>query len=159
MAMPYKTGFDFSYKDDFDFGNSLEIPSDCSFSQGCTLETSSKYAHDFSKTSQSIVRCIRPQAKTYSISYNLFYPETADIFAELNYIDGCIGKVGHLYFCNIDFGLCIILSAAVSLNVDSASLVSSASVTLNISEGREPAKKVQYNSDISTNRLPEEAKG
>lgn len=154
MGMQYRTGFDFNYQDEVDFTNSLEIPSNCSFSQGCTLQTSSRYTRDYSNTSQSIVRCIRPQAKTYSISYNLFYPETVDIYTAISEIDGCVGKVGEMYFCGVSFGLCIILSASIALNVDSANGVSGASVSLNISQGREPAKSVKYN--ISTNNLNNE---
>jgi len=154
MGMQFKSGFDFHYKDEFDFTANLEIPSSCSFSQGCTLQTSNRFTRDYSNTSQSIVRCIRPQAKTYSISYNLYYPETVDIFTAISEIDGCVGKTGEMFFCGVSFGLCIILSASIALNVDSANGVSGASVSLQVAQGKEPTKQAKYN--ISTNNLSNE---
>ena len=143
MAMQYDTGFDFKYNDKtgFDFSDNLQIPSDCSFSVGETLQTTSKFSKDYSGTSQSLTRCQRAQAKTYSINYNLSTPEYLDLFKELGYIESCVGRIGHLYFNGIDFGLTIINSAALSLAIDCASIITSIAVTLNVTEAREPVKK------------------
>jgi hypothetical protein len=140
MAMPYLTGFDFNPNEEFDFGDALEIPNDCSFSEGATLQSESKFAYDYTKTSQSITRCKRKQAKTYSVGYELRVADYGNLFTKIGEIDGCVGRVGDLHFCGLNYGLCMITSAAITLNIDACDIVSVASITLNITEAKEPIK-------------------
>ena len=140
MGMPYLTGFDFNPKEEYNFGDAMEIPSDCSFSEGSTLQSESRFSYDYTKTSQSITRCKRKQAKTYSISYELRASEFGNLFTKIGEIDGCVGRVGDLYFCGLNYGLCMITSAAITLNIDACDIVSTASITLNIVEAKEPEK-------------------
>lgn len=140
MSMPYLTGFDFNPKEEYNFGDAMEIPSDCSFSEGSTLQSESRFSYDYTKTSQSITRCKRKQAKTYSISYELRAAEFGNLFTKIGEIEGCVGRVGDLYFCGLNYGLCMVQSAAITLNIDACDIVSSVAVTLNILEAKEPEK-------------------
>ena len=140
MGMQFNTGIDFKYNNEFDFSDALEIPSDCAFSNGSTLATSERYSHDYTNTSQSITRCVMPQAKTYSIAYRLFYPEKTDLFAELASIEDAAGRTGELYFCGHDFGLVLVQSVSIALEVDGAASLTGVNATLNIIEAIAPVK-------------------
>ena len=140
MGMQYRTGIDFQYKDELDFSNALEIPNECSFSQGSTIMSSEKFGRDYSKTSQGLTRCRRPQAQTYSISYVLGYPERIDLFGALREVEDSAGRIGELWFCGRSFGLVIVKSASIAIETDAASVIAGLSITLEVAECKEPVK-------------------
>lgn len=132
------TGLDFGYKDGSD--KSIEIPGECSFSYGQTLETSSRFAYDYTGTSQSLVRCRRPLARTFSIQYNLTRNHVLDLFEMAAKIEDTVGKTAHLYYNGIDYGLVIVVSASIAMQPDCIDSVSGLSIGLELSDGLEPRK-------------------
>lgn len=140
MGMQYNTGLDFAYKDAFDFSKSIEFPGECSFSCGQSLETTSRYSYDYSRTSQALTRCRRPQAKTYSISYNITRPQYIDLYEAVALAEDCAGKTGELYYSGLDLGLVIVASVSISLAPDSSDGIAAASISMDIREALEPLK-------------------
>jgi len=139
MGMAYRTGMDFKYKDPWDFSSCLEIPPECSFSCGQTLETSERFSKDYTKASQSITRCKRLTAKTYSIQYMLHRQMVSNLFEELAIIEDSVGKTGELYQSDENLGLAVISSAAISFEPCSDG-IASISVGLELIEALEPKK-------------------
>lgn len=140
MGMQYLTGFDFAYTKPFDFSDSLGIPSNCAFSQGQSLETRDKFSKDYTNTPQSVTRCVRSQAKTYTISYRLFYPEYVDLFSKVSEIEDSAGRTGHLYYSGLDLGLSLIQGVSLSFEIDAASVLSAVNVSLNVVSALQPKK-------------------
>lgn len=138
MALETSTGIDFG--GEFDFTNSLPIPSDCSFSVGQTIETSTRFAKDYTRTSQTTTRCKRPMARTFSLSYTLARPFVTDLFEALAQTEDAVGKLGTLYYTGLSFGQVIITSATFALEPDIADGISSIGVSLEISAAIEPRK-------------------
>lgn len=143
MGMIYNTGLDFAYKDEFDFSKCLEIPGECSFSVGKSIETMARYSYDYSRTSQSIMRCRRPQAKTYSVSYTIARPQYLDLFEAVALAEDCAGKTGNLYYSGLNLGLVIIASVSISITPECSDGISEASISMDIREALEPLKPAQ----------------
>lgn len=140
MALQTATGIDYGDGNDLDFTNSLEIPSDCSFSVGQSVETSSRFEYDFTRTSQATTRCKRPMAKTFSVSYTLRRPFVTDLWEALASVEDCTGKLGTFYYDNVSFGKVLVVSASITLEADAADGISAIGVGLELVEGLEPAK-------------------
>lgn len=134
MAMPYLTGIDFGYDSEFDFSNTIEFPSDCSFSKGCSLQTSQRYSYDYSKTSQSLTRCKRKSASTFTIEFNQTLYDYMNLFERLALFEDCVGKTGRLFYCGYDMGLCIILNASFTLAIDNSNVINGIKIQLSLSE-------------------------
>lgn len=140
MGMQFSTGIDFKWKDEFDFSSALEMPGECSFSVGQSVETSTRYSYDFTRTSQSLVRCRRPRAKTYSISYTYTRAEVADLWDALVQAEDAVGKVGMLHYGGIAHGLVIIASMSSALSIDCADGLAGLQISFEMQEAKEPTK-------------------
>ena len=150
MAMPYRTGIDFGYKEEFDFSNSIEFPNESNFSYGTTMETSTRFSHDYTKASQSIARCRRLMATTYSVQYTLIRAETPDLFEQMGVIEDIVGKTGRLYVNHAEMGLVVVSSVTLAPEVCSDG-ISALGVSLELVQALEPKKRAKK-AKISTVR-------
>lgn len=139
MGMFYKTGFDFNYKDPYDFSGCLELPLQTSLSAGQSVETSARFSHDYTKTSQSITRCKRLMARTFSAQFRMTRQEYADLFERLAAFEDSVGKTGQFYQSDALIGLVIISSVSLSLETGSDGL-HALSVGFELTEAQEPGK-------------------
>lgn len=138
-----KNGFVFS-EDEFAFTGAGQL------SMGAGIETSTRFAYDYSKTAQSIAWRKTTTARTGSISIAFNHSQVENIFNEIAKYEEIAGQAGDLYWNSQNLGKFLIRSVQISLALDGIDIISSAQIGLEIVEAyRKQAKSSKQSVKVS----------
>lgn len=129
-----KNGFVFS-EDEFAFTGAGQL------SMGAGIETSTRFAHDYSKTAQSIAWRKTATARTGSINIAFNHSQVENIFNEIAKYEEIAGQAGDLYWNSKNLGKFLIRSVQISLALDGIDIISSAQIGLEIVEAYQKQSK------------------
>lgn len=129
-----KNGFVFS-ENEFAFTGAVQL------SMGAGIETSTRFAYDYSKKAQSIAWRKTETARTGSINIAFNHSQVEHIFDEIAAYEAIAGQVGDLYWNGQSQGRFLIRSVQISLAVDGVDIVSSAQVGLEVVEAYQKKEK------------------
>ena len=118
----------------------ISFPNDCSWSRGTALETSVRRCRDNTKTAQEITRRRHINASNYTCSYSLNYFNCENILMSIYELEDVCGKVCTMVRGGRNAGQVLVTSVSFSLDTDGLGDLSSAGITVNMTDGRLPLK-------------------
>lgn len=136
-----KNGFTFA-ESEFAFTGAVQL------SMGAGLETSARYAYDYSKTAQSIAWRKKATARTGSITITFTHTQVQNIFDEIANYEALAGQAGELYWNSRNIGKFLIKSVQISLATDGIDIVSQAQISLEIVEAYQKKKTARSNAKV-----------